>query len=260
MYNFAIQAYSTYKALFHWLNWPAYISNVFLRPIIQVIMFSLLGRFAVGQERAQALALGIIVYSMVSILLGGITQSYSNETRWGTLSFIYVSRTKRLENYLSRAVLHYPNALLAFICGLITVWFILDMGSASVNWMGFIIAVLVIAASITAFGQFMGILAVVAKEWMYIMATANGILLVFTGAIIPIAVFPSAFQEIARLLPMTNGLFAVREAFAGAPFAQIYENILRELLTGLVYYLFGALGFIVVERVAKRTGMLNLVN
>ena len=33
--NFFVQSYLTYRALFFWLNWPAYTGNVFLVPVCQ---------------------------------------------------------------------------------------------------------------------------------------------------------------------------------------------------------------------------------
>ena len=51
--NFVTQSYLSYKALFFWLNWPAYTSNVFIRPVLLMAMFSLAGRFA-GDEGAAA--------------------------------------------------------------------------------------------------------------------------------------------------------------------------------------------------------------
>jgi hypothetical protein len=53
MYNFLVQAYATYKGLFYWLTWPSYISNVFLSPIVFVMIYSILGRFALGTEAAR---------------------------------------------------------------------------------------------------------------------------------------------------------------------------------------------------------------
>lgn len=120
MYNFAVQAYSSYKGLFYWLNWMSYISNVFLYPVAQVIIFALLGRFTSSPEIAQAYALGLSVFSMASILISGLTQSYSYERQLGTLSFIYVSRVNRIVNFMSRPLLHYPNALFSFTFALTT--------------------------------------------------------------------------------------------------------------------------------------------
>ena len=94
MYNFLVQSYSTYKGLFYWLNWPGYISNVFLRPIVFIIMFSILGRFASDPTVAQGYALGMALYSITYLLMGSIAQSYSNETNAGYyfISFCFLGQ------------------------------------------------------------------------------------------------------------------------------------------------------------------------
>jgi hypothetical protein len=53
------QAYLSYKGLFLWLNWPAYVSNVFLRPGLIVAMFALTGRFARGEAAVEAYVIGL---------------------------------------------------------------------------------------------------------------------------------------------------------------------------------------------------------
>jgi len=83
-------------------------------------------------------------------------------------------------------------------------------------------------------------------------------LLILTGTIIPLTVFPVGVQEGLKLLPITNGLAAIREAFTGISLSEISGNILREILTGMVYFAVGYAGFLLFERVAKRRGTLEL--
>jgi ABC-2 type transport system permease protein len=258
MYNFFMQAWATYKGLFYWLNWPGYISSILLRPVVVVIMYSILGRFALNPEAARDYALGVTVYSMVFVLLGGIVQSYTYERVLGTLSFLYVSPANRLVNFTSRVVFHYPNALLAFTTGLITAWLVVDINFGLVNWIGFITSLLVTAVSITAFVQCLAIFVIVFREWLSTFGLILGILLVFTGVIIPVSVFPPVIQEFCRILPMTNGLSAIRSAFVGAAFAEIYLIVLREALTGLVYFTVAFIGFRLFESLVRRMGILEV--
>jgi ABC-type polysaccharide/polyol phosphate export permease len=132
------------------------------------------------------------------------------------------------------------------------------MNFSMVNWSGFVLAILVIAAATTAFAQLMGMYALAFKEWLPIYWLSGGILGLMTGCIIPISVFPGPIQEIAKLLPITNGLFAVRAAFSGAPMSAIYGYILREALTGGIYLLIAFIAFLYIEQWAKRTGVLDV--
>ena len=80
------QAYLSYKGLFLWLNWPAYVSNVFLRPGLIVAMFALMGEFARGDDAAAAYVIGLTAYAVPSIVFGGVLQSFYYERAFGTLS------------------------------------------------------------------------------------------------------------------------------------------------------------------------------
>lgn len=257
MYSFFIQSYSTYKGLFRWLNWPGYISGTIVQPFATVLMFSILGRFTSSPELARAYALGIAVSSMAFIVMSGMTQSYLYDRTFGTLSFLYVSPANRLVNFIARSTFHYPNALISFSFGLLAARVIVDLNFGSVNWSAFIVSVLVIAFSITAFGQLLGVITIVVRDWIEVQNMATGILLIFCGAIIPIEIFPEIIQGFARILPITNGLNAVKESFIGAQFSIVQGKILQEAVIGLVYYMIAFVGFMQFERLVKRTGTLE---
>jgi ABC-2 type transport system permease protein len=257
MHSFFIQAYANFKGLFYWLNWPGYISGVLLQPFATVIMFSILGRFARNPDAAQEYALGIAVFSIAFVVMNGIGQSYSYDRMFGTISFVFVSPVNRHVNFLSRSILHYPNALISFTSGLVAAWAIVDLSFGAVNWTGFVISVLVVGASLTAAGQVLGVFSIAFRNWIAFQSMALGILLVLTGIIIPITTFPAFLRELAKLLPITNGLFAIKNTFAGGPFSEVFGHILREAVTGLVYYTIAFFGFLEFERVVKRTGALD---
>lgn len=258
MRNFLIQAYSTYKGLFYWLNWSGYITNVFLRPIVMVIMFSLLGRFALDPEAARDYALGVTAYSMVFILLGGITQSFTYDRELGTIQCLFTSPANRLINFLSRPVFHYPNALLTFTASMTAAWLIVGIDFGPVNWGGFVTTIIITAAAIAAFGQFLGIFTIIFRDWQNAFGFSIGILLALTGVIIPISVFPPGIEELCKLLPLTNGLMGIREAFNGASLSGISVYSIREALTGLVYFIIGFTLFRLFERIAIRRGTLDI--
>lgn len=258
MYNFLIQAYVNYMGLFGWLNWFGYLTTVFLRPVVMVITYGVLGRFGGSPEVVQNYAIGIAVYSMPVIILPGVAQCYTHDREGGTLAFFYATPANRLVNFLSRPLLHYPNALFSFAATLFAAWMTVDLSFEAVNWGGFIIAVLVTATAVTALGQFLGPFAIVFRDWTNIQAIATGSLLVLTGVIIPVTVFPSAIQALLRVLPMTNGILAVKGAFAGASISTISGYVMQEALVALGYAVLGFIGFQLFERMAKQRGTLDL--
>ena len=261
MKKFTIQAWLTYKALLYWYSLYALTGdflNVFGRPAIQVIIFALLGKFAMGKQGAQILALGFSVQLMQGTLISGLNNSYSSEIWDKTLSFLYISPVNRFVNFISRSVFHFPAALLSLIAGLFTAWVIVGMNFGMVNWLGFITSILIIAAAITGFAQLLGVYALAFRENQSVLGLAGGLLGLMTGCIIPISVFPAPIQELAKLLPITNGLFAVKATFTGAPLSDVYGYLFREAATGVVYLLIAFGVFLYIEQWSKRTGALDV--
>lgn len=256
MKNFFRQSYYTYRGLFMWLNLPGYISSMILYPIANVMMYSLIGRFA-GSTDTAAFAIGIVIFSMSFSSINGLAQSYSYELSFGTLPFFYVSRANRLKNYLARGLLHYPNALIAFILGLATSCLAANISLSGVSWVPLILSVLAIAFSLISLGQLLGLISIITRNWIAVQGMALGLLMVFCGAIIPTGVFPGFITAITRAIPITNGLLAARAAFGGASLDATGVNILYELIAGLGYCIISYTAFNVFEAYAKRTGKLE---
>lgn len=257
MYNFYVQAYSLYKGLFNWNSRGGLITNIILFPVMNTLIFTVMGRFAVDIRTSQSLAIGMMVYAMNFILVSGVTQCFTNDRRNYTITYMYISRTNRAINYLSRAVFNYPTGLAALTVGMIAVRLFTNVDFGQVNWVGLIPAALVIDASMCAFSLLLGSFAIVIRDWINIWAVTLALLFALTGMTVPLDAFPSGLQEVFRFLPVTNALEAIRLSFTGAPFSEVYWLILREAMTGLVYFGIGLGGFILFERVARRSGALE---
>ena len=89
------------------------------------------------------------------------------------------------------------------------------------------------------------------------MALTTGILLVFTGMMIPRDIFPPIIQGFGDILPITNGISVIRSAFSGTTLSDVYLILLREAFIGVGYLVLGLIGFTLFERIAKQTGALE---
>jgi ABC-2 type transport system permease protein len=257
MYSFVLQCWYTFKGLYTWLNRWGYPSSVIIAPFATVIMFVVLGRYAANPEMVRSYAMGIAVSAMAGVAIVGLTQSYTKERFNGGTSFVFITPVNRLLHLIARSVLHFPNALAAFVISMIAALLIIDLDFTAVNWGPFILAILATDFTILAFGQVLGVTSVAIRDWYGLQGLANSFLLILSGVIIPVTVFPAFIQEIAKLLPITNGLMAVKAAFNGAPLSAVSWDIWREFLTGLGYYIIAYIAFIRFEQTVRRTGALE---
>lgn len=248
------QSLYSYKGLFLWLNWPGYISNIFVRPVLLVTMFSLTGRFARGEAAAEAFAIGMVAYGVPNLLLGGIMQGFYYERAFATLSILFASTTNRLQTYLSRGVLHWPSVLLSIVASLVGARLVVGLEFADANWAAVSAAFLVLSTSATLFALSLGNLCIPIRDWQAPYGATQIAFLTLTGAIIPRSDLPAGLSQLGSLLPITHGLEAARAAFAGAGLSTVSDELALEAIVGLGYAVGGYALFRVLEAYARRSG------
>jgi ABC-2 type transport system permease protein len=257
MTNLFTQIYLSYKALFLWLNWPGVIGNIVARPMLNVAMYSLVGRFAGHPEAAQRYVLGMALYSIAEIVTGGVIQTFAYERTFGTLPLIYCSPASRWWSYAARAGMHYPNALICFALSVAFGAVFLGFDYSRTNWPLLGASVIVVTLSSTAYALLVGNIALLYRNWTAIYSFAGSALLLLTGVLIPLTVLPAPLQTVALALPLTHGLDAFRAAFAGSDLSIAADALRGELVLAAAYGAIGFASFRWIEETARRTGMIE---
>ncbi len=257
MQNFMTQIYLSYRGLFLWLNWPAYLSNIVGRPFFFVIMFALLGRLIRDPEATQAYIIGMAAFSIPVMVLGGVIQVFYHERVIGTIAILYASPGNRAAIFFSRAALHVPNGLLTSGLSLLTGWCLLGLEIDRLNLPLMLPSLTLISVSCAAFGLFLGSLAVIVREWFYFLSGSQGLLIAVTGVVIPASSLPMALRLIGDVLPITHGLVALRGSFDGATFAAVGRNLAFEADVAVAFGLAGYAIFRWTEQRSKVSGALE---
>lgn len=257
MKNLYRQAIYSYRGLFGWLSWQGYISAIVFRPALNMAIYALVGRFALKPEAAGPIIVGLAAYQMPYVVFGGIANCVTRDRMFGTLQFTYVSRGSRAVTYLSKGVMHFPNALLVVAIGLASASVFLGLSFSDANWPVLTVTSLVIALSSTAAALLIGNFGIIINDWSTAYGAFVGAMLALTGVIIPIASLPSFLSPISQILPFTHGLAAFRQAFSGGSLSAVGNNLLLELAIGAVYGITGYFMYRFMEREAKRRGILD---
>jgi len=252
--NWWRQSLYSYKGLFLWLNWPGYIGNIFVRPILLVTMFALTGRFARGEAAAEAFAIGMVAYGVANLLTGGIMQGFYYERSFATLSMLFASTTNRLQTYLARAVFHWPSVVLSVAASLVGARLIVGVEFDDADWIAVSAAFLLICTTTALFALALGNFCIPVRDWQSPYGVSQIAFLALTGAIIPRGDLPPVLYELGALLPITHGLAAARDAFAGASVSAVSHDLLLEASVGLGYAVLGYALFRFSEAHARRSG------
>ena len=130
-----------------------------------------------------------------------------------------------------------------------------DVSSAAIGTC--IVATLVISLSVLMLAMLVGNSAMVTDDRLLPISLATGALLAFTGITIPVDSLPPGLYHLAQVLPVTHGLPALREGFAGAGVGEVVDSLLLELAIALLYALVGAVMFALLQREALRRGILS---
>ncbi len=260
MTNFFIQSYLSYRALFFWLNWPAYLGNVFVVPVLYIAMLMLTGRFADSHLDSDFYVKGMAAYSLPFIIIWGTTQCFYYERVLGTLAVVFGSSGNRWLIYWSKGCLHYPNGVLAVVTSIVFSWVFIGLDLSGANWATLAASILVLGLSCTAFALFVSVFTIVIRDWLIISATGSGLLIVFTGVVIPTENLPFFLGNIGDILPLTHGVAAFREAFLGSGVISQGQDLAWELGVGAAYGVAGYLLYRFIEADAKRRGAYETSN
>jgi len=124
---------------------------------------------------------------------------------------------------------------------------LIAFGAASVNWLVLALAILLSAAAFSALGAFVS---VAVKEVFEAQTLANFIrfpMMFLGGVFVPVDSMPFALQVIARVLPLTYAVEALRAALIGGGLADAALDLLA--LAGFAAVLFALAVRVLAQRV-----------
>ena len=254
---FWVGALLSYVALFRWLRPMHYLASKIFMPLAQILFFSVLCLYARGPGAADYYVIGNAMQLTAVNGIYGVTMSIGGDRWEGTLAYLFGTPANRMAMFVGRAFLHlidgFFGVLLAFGWGVLI--FGLDLSAADPATLG--LAILISTFSTAGLGLLMGCLSLVTLNVMFINNTVYFMLLVFSGANVPVAVLPNWMQAISFCLPLTRGIAAARLIIRGASLSEVAPLLIGEAVVGAIYALLGYSLFRWFELQAKRRGTLE---
>ncbi|MCX7991820.1 MAG: ABC transporter permease, partial [Proteobacteria bacterium] len=106
-------------------------------------------------------------------------------------------------------------------------------------------------------GLFFAGLTLIFKRLGPVTTITRFMLLIFTGAIIPVNVFPGIFQKISAFLPMTSGLQLMKNAIFNGGLQGDITSFFSLIVNTTSYLFLGVLVFLFFEKRARKLGTLG---
>jgi ABC-2 type transport system permease protein len=228
-----------------------------IMPLNQLLFFTFLGISATGRDSASFYIIGNAVQITAVSGIYGITMSVGGERWSGTLPYLFGTPANRMMVFLGRGFFHILDGMLGVVLGFIWGVVLLGLDLSHTDFAALGLTILVTTLSTSGLGMLMGCLSLITRNIMFVNNTVYFLLLVFSGANVPLSILPAGMRALSEALPLTRGIAAAREIVAGAGVAQVRGLLMGELGIGLMYALAGYLLFRWFEIQAKRRGTLE---
>lgn len=248
---------TSYRALFHWLNPWIYVPMLVITPVFEMLFFAYFGR-AAGVESDTFFVVGNALIASAVAGLWGMSHTINGERRSQTLATLLSSPASRTALFLGRALPTMVNGtIVAFGCLLVGA-LLLDFTFPVQAIPELAVAILVASLGCAALGMCVGALGLRGRNVTVIDNMVLVLLLLVSGANVPLDRLPGWLQAIGRGLPLTHAIEAVRELVAGAPFADVSDLLLTELAIGIAYAVVGLALLRIFELQSRRTASLEV--
>lgn len=246
-----------YRALFNWLSPWIYVPSLLVLPLVQIFMFTYLGRSA-GLESDEFFLIGNALQAAASPCLIAMAATIAGEREERTLAVLLCTPAPRVPLFLGRSLPAIANAWVVTLFSLTVGGACLDVRIPSQVWPAVALTVLVACLSCTGLAILVSALGLRLRDTSTMPNGLYGVLLIFCGVNVPLASLPGWMGAVAQWLPLTRSIASAREVASGGPLSGVAGALGTELLLALVYTVAGLLALRYFEEESRRRATLGL--
>ena len=249
-------AWLSYIGLFLWTQPTWYVACKVVAPLSQMIFFVYLGTVATGGGTAEFYIVGNALQMAAANGIFGVTMVVGGERNAGTLVYLIGSPGNRLTIFLGRALFNVLDGTLTVV--VCFAWgVLLGLNLSHANLPGLALTILIATVSTCGLGLLLGSLSLLSLNMMFINNTMYFLLMLFSGANLPLDRMPLWMHALSSVVPLTRGIQSARLLVNGASLGEVAPLLFAELAVGLVYALAGFALFRWVEFQARQRGTLE---
>ena len=239
-----------------------YKSNAFMQIFMMILIFVgatfLVGGGQFRPDQITSILLGYTVWYYARIVILNISSQMIGEAQIGTLEQIYMSPAHPAWILLARMfVLLFTSTVIVIIP---TILIVTPLGiHFPFRWQGLIVFAITLSG---LFGLALALAgaALVFKQINTLADLLQNVLLFLTGSLLPITHFPQWLFVVAQALPLTQGIFILRNVvLQGQSLTSTMSNgsLLWLSINSSIYLVAGWFIYIICERQAKLKGSLG---
>ena len=247
----------------------------FVKPIstaaILVVMYGIITQGNFDSPIFTYMYLGNAFYIYVGAVMAGVSWAVIDDREhYKTLKYMYVAPINIPMYLFGRGVAKFIvgsiSVIITLVFGMLFLHLRIDF--AAVNWLLFFLALVIGVIMLAMMGLILaGVTLLIAHHVWFLGEAVAGALYLFSGAIFPLEVLPSAIRWIGYVIPITYWLELLRRALVGdvaeafPTLQSLSNNQILGILVGLTL-VFGVLAVIVfrwAEHLARERGLIDMV-
>jgi ABC-2 type transport system permease protein len=260
------------KEWLYFVRYPSWIISLFVWPVIFPLAYILSARALSGPDGSGLalftartgvsdyigfIAVGTTIWMWQNVVLWNVGFSLRNEQMRGTLETSWLSPSWRFSFLIGPSMIHMINMVMFMVVSALEFGLIFGVRFNG-NPLLVILIILVSMPSIYGLGMAFASLVITAKEAHNFVQMVRGLVMIFCGITFPITILPDWMQTVARWLPQTYMIHAIREAaLANASFTDLVPDLIALLGFGAFWLAAGYLIFGWMERRARQTGAIG---
>ena len=205
------------------------------------------------------LAIGTAIWSYVSVVFDGVTETVTIERWEGTIEYTFMAPVSRLTHMFGVCVFALLHGFVLTVIQLLVMGLFFHLDLSHANWGAVLLILLIGSISLIGLGTISAILPMLFTERGAQMAyIIRAIILLVSGVYYPITVLPGWLQVASRVSPATYMLDGLRASIQqGVGVGALWYDIWPLLICGVVCVPLGLYIFQLAEQYAKRTGKLK---
>lgn len=235
---FFIGGLTAYRGLINWLSPWIFVPSLVLTPIFQILLFVYIGR-AAGVQSDEFFVVGnAIQYASIPCIFS-MTHAIAGERYQQTLAYLLVSPAGRLSIFLGRGLPVIASAIFVAAFSLLVAGLIMGIDVPPSAWPAIGLTICIAAFACTGLGLICAAIGLRVRETAVLNNIIFGLLLIFTGANVPLETMPGWMEAIGTRIPLTHGIEAARELANGAGLTDVSGLLATEFAIGVVYTVVG---------------------
>lgn len=227
------------------------------RIIMQVIFFALIGTLLGSREAVVYLFIGQAVMATVTECFMAIP-STTWERRAGTLALLIAAPGPLWPVFVGRSLQWLPSGVATGTIVLLAVGPF--FGVTWSPWAALLLvpALAVVAASMYAVALTLSAVVLRGPRWRNVVSSVSSlVVMLLSGATVPVTMWPSWLQAIGQVLPVTHALEAIRLLQEHGVVGAAWPLLGLALLLGLGWFVLAAAAFTLFGKAGRRAGTID---